>query len=104
MNNLHEQLKKMKSLILSEHGKIKPILTEQEIEDKVLLDGACKKWKTMSSEEKSNFTNNSVEMLNQDDTIDMDVVCQASDDENFEEAIPTEEHREVIRSLVSTTV
>ena len=104
MNNLHEQLKKMKSLILSEHGKIKPILTEQEIQDKVLLDGACKKWKTMSFDEKKDFTNNSVEMLNQDDPIDMDVVCQAASDDNFEEAIPTEEHRNVIRSLVSPTV
>jgi hypothetical protein len=104
MNNLHEQLQKMRNLILSEHGKIKPILTEQELNDKVLLDGACKKWKTMSFEEKGDFTNNSVEILNQDDPIDMDVVCQAAKDDNFEEAIPTEEHRKVIRTLVSQAV
>ena len=104
MNNLHEQLQKMRKLILSEHGKIKPVLTEQELKDKVLLDKACKKWNTMSSEDKVDFENKSLNDLSQEDPIDMEVVCQAAKEENFEEAMPNEKYRKVIGDLVSGTL
>lgn len=98
MENLQIQLNKMKNLILSEHGKIKTILTEQDIKDKVLLDNACKKWKTLPNEKKTEWTNNSTDITKEDDPIDMDVFCSTK---NSDEVINNNEtYRIVLKSLI----
>jgi hypothetical protein len=94
MNKLEEQIGRIKQLIL----------VEQNIKDKVLLDGACKKWNTMSIEDKNKFTNNSTDILDQAKPIDMEVVCMATEEVNFEEALPNQKYREVVGMLVSYTL
>ena len=94
MKKLEEQIGRIKQLIL----------VEQNIKDKVLLDGACKKWNTMSREDKNEFTNTSTNILDQAKPIDMEVVCTAAEDGDFEEALPNEKYREVVGMLVSGTL
>ena len=94
MKTLEEQISRIRQLILS----------EQSIKDKVLLDGACKAWNTMTREEKTKFANNSTDILDEAKPIDMDVVCMAAEEGNFKEAIPNEKYREVIGMLLSGTV
>ena len=52
MKNLKEEITRIKKLIL----------IEQNIKDKVLLDKACKKWNTLSMEDKTKFQNNSTKI------------------------------------------
>lgn len=94
MKNLKEEISRIKKLIL----------VEQNIKDKVLLDKACKKWNTLSMEDKTKFQNNSTKITNEPKPIDMDVVCVAAEEGNFEEALPNEKYREVVGTLVSGTL
>jgi hypothetical protein len=98
MENLYKQLNKMKGLIISEHGLIKPILTEQDLKDKVLLDNACKKWKTLSLEKKTDWSNTTTNITKEEDPYDMDVACESK---NTEEAIQNKDvYRLVLKDLI----
>ena len=95
---------KTKNTIQDQTNKItimrRSIIREQELKDKVLLDNACKKWATMDISKKNKFENDSVNIVGEDDPIDMDVVCLAAKENNFKEAIPNDDYRAVIKSLL----
>jgi len=94
MESLKEEVSRIKQLIL----------VEQNLKDEELLDSACKVWSKMPFDKKRDFEDKSVDILNQDDPIDMDVVCEAKKEGNFKEAIPNDNYRKVIKSLIPNTI